>query len=794
MKRLTYVLLATLLMALSGFAQSTSILFFSGNAGGLSDSVTYSSWGFAQNRLHLAEQQGYTPGTDALLWATSNWSWQGINFGLKRKQNLKATWNSDTLSFKIKAPAGINTLLSKIKDNAGKAGVYIFTGLDTLSKGDWLQVKVPLKNFVLETPFDTTQVQNLTFEAAYENKTIPETLLFDDIQIGSPKVVVHVVVFNGRSLQYGISYNAWGFPNNNLVIAQGEGYVPGTNAINWEGSNWSWQGMEFKMRPQDFTNSWPADTLKFKIKAPAGINSLLVRWKDANGKNATRILTSSDVVYDGTWKKVNVPLNYFTPDAGFNMSKITAFRIEAAVENLTVPQRLLFTDIWTGNPSIDVIPPAAPASVSVSTDPSYPYVNLVSWADVTSETGETYNVYASLYPITKLDTNTVVQIAANVPEGTTSIPHRLYYPLKDHAISYYYAVETVDKAGNVSTTFAATPAPYTNVGKKRAVISLNPPQNFIADANLNEWTNIVPYTMNPKRNIYSGIISDSLDYSAEVYVAIDSAFLYVAFDVLDDVFSWRSTNTQQWWEDENIEFYFGLYQLSRPHQVFQRGKEPDYRIVFIPNRLMRSTPGYPDLDIYQNNTANYIWKDFGGRDYIIEAKIALSNIRVSDDAIFKPKRGIEIPFEIFAADADVVNGGNQSYLQLGDNPALNPFHGGPSKWTFAWIGVPDWVTGVEKTDNSIPTMFEVMQNYPNPFNPSSTIRFAIPHQSLVTIKIYNMLGQEVKTLMNKEMSPGLYNVQWDGKDNHGQSAVSGVYVYRVVAGQYSQSMKMLLLK
>ncbi|MFH2003229.1 MAG: T9SS type A sorting domain-containing protein, partial [Bacteroidota bacterium] len=687
------------------------------------------------------------------------------------------------------------TLLSKIKDNAGKAGVYIFTGLDTLSKGDWLQVKVPLKDFVLETPFDTTQVQNLTFEAAYENKTIPETLLFDDIQIGDPKVVVHVVVFNGRSLQYGISYGAWGFPNNNLVIAQGEGYTPGTNAIVWEGSDWNWQGKEFTMRSQDFTNSWPADTLKFKIKAPAGINSLLVRWKDANGKNATYILTSSDVVYDGTWKKVNVPLNYFTPDAGFNMSKITAFRIEAAVENLTVPQRLLFTDIWTGNPSIDVIPPAVPASVSVSIDPAYPYINLVSWEDVTSETDETYNVYASLYPITKLDTNTVVQIAANVPEGTTSIPHRLYYPLKDHAISYYYAVETVDKAGNVSTTFAATPAPYTNVGKKRAVISLNPPQNFIADANLNEWTNIVPYTMNPKRNIYSGIISDSLDYSAEVYVAIDSAFLYVAFDVLDDVFSWRSTNTQQWWEDENIEFYFGLYQLSRPHQVFQRGKEPDYRIVFIPNRLMRSTPGYPDLDIYQNNTANYIWKDFGGRDYIIEAKIALSNIRVSDDAIFKPKRGIEIPFEIFAADADVVNGGNQSYLQLGDNPALNPFHGGPSKWTFAWIGVPDWVTGVERTDNSIPTMFEVMQNYPNPFNPTTTIDFALPRASKVSITIYDILGREVVSLLDGEQKDaGNYRVQWNSRNKIGTTVATGIYLYRLQAGDFVSTKKMQLLK
>lgn len=103
------------------------------------------------------------------------------------------------------------------------------------------------------------------------------------------------------------------------------------------------------------------------------------------------------------------------------------------------------------------------------------------------------------------------------------------------------------------------------------------------------------------------------------------------------------------------------------------------------------------------------------------------------------------------------------------------------------------VTGVEKLD-MIPEKFDVAQNYPNPFNPSTIIRYSIPEATFVSIKVYNMLGQEVVTLLNKEMKSGVYNVTWQGKDNYGNKVSSGTYLYRVIAGKNILSKKMVLLK
>ncbi|MBN1299695.1 MAG: T9SS type A sorting domain-containing protein [Melioribacteraceae bacterium] len=103
------------------------------------------------------------------------------------------------------------------------------------------------------------------------------------------------------------------------------------------------------------------------------------------------------------------------------------------------------------------------------------------------------------------------------------------------------------------------------------------------------------------------------------------------------------------------------------------------------------------------------------------------------------------------------------------------------------------VTGVEKLD-MIPETFDVAQNYPNPFNPETTIRYSVPEASFVSIKIYNALGQEVKTLLNREMNAGVYNVKWSGDDNFGNKVSSGTYIYRVVAGSKVFNKKMVLLK
>lgn len=94
----------------------------------------------------------------------------------------------------------------------------------------------------------------------------------------------------------------------------------------------------------------------------------------------------------------------------------------------------------------------------------------------------------------------------------------------------------------------------------------------------------------------------------------------------------------------------------------------------------------------------------------------------------------------------------------------------------------------------VPREFVLGQNYPNPFNPSTKIRYEIPAESHVTIKIYNVLGQEVKTLVHALKSSGQYEVTWDGKNETGKPVASGVYLYRLQSTKFVQTRKMLLVK
>ena len=97
-------------------------------------------------------------------------------------------------------------------------------------------------------------------------------------------------------------------------------------------------------------------------------------------------------------------------------------------------------------------------------------------------------------------------------------------------------------------------------------------------------------------------------------------------------------------------------------------------------------------------------------------------------------------------------------------------------------------------DEAKPTSFKLEQNYPNPFNPSTTIRFSLPRHEFVSLKIYDILGQEVKTLLSGEKNVGTYSVKWNGDDNCGNKISSGVYFYRIKAGNYINVKKMVLLK
>ena len=94
----------------------------------------------------------------------------------------------------------------------------------------------------------------------------------------------------------------------------------------------------------------------------------------------------------------------------------------------------------------------------------------------------------------------------------------------------------------------------------------------------------------------------------------------------------------------------------------------------------------------------------------------------------------------------------------------------------------------------LPVRYSLEQNYPNPFNPSTSIRYAIPYDGAVSLKIYNSVGEEIVTLVNKVQQAGNYNIQWNGKNSANISVPSGVYFYRIETERFTSSKKMLLLK
>jgi phosphatidylserine/phosphatidylglycerophosphate/cardiolipin synthase-like enzyme len=105
-------------------------------------------------------------------------------------------------------------------------------------------------------------------------------------------------------------------------------------------------------------------------------------------------------------------------------------------------------------------------------------------------------------------------------------------------------------------------------------------------------------------------------------------------------------------------------------------------------------------------------------------------------------------------------------------------------------GGTDIITDASKNSiNKMPLSFDLKQNYPNPFNPSTTITFSIPKESNVTIKIFNTLGQEVKTLLNRNENPGTYYLNFNA-----QNLSSGIYFYSLRAGNNYIVKKMMFLK
>ena len=97
-------------------------------------------------------------------------------------------------------------------------------------------------------------------------------------------------------------------------------------------------------------------------------------------------------------------------------------------------------------------------------------------------------------------------------------------------------------------------------------------------------------------------------------------------------------------------------------------------------------------------------------------------------------------------------------------------------------------------DEGIPVEFALHENYPNPFNPTTTLRFDLPQVSSITLIIYNMLGQKVKTFNMQSTPAGYHSVTWDATNDLGEQVGAGVYLYQLQAKDFVKARKMVLLK
>jgi|GEM_PF-3288066 len=156
-------------------------------------------------------------------------------------------------------------------------------------------------------------------------------------------------------------------------------------------------------------------------------------------------------------------------------------------------------------------------------------------------------------------------------------------------------------------------------------------------------------------------------------------------------------------------------------------------------------------------------------------------------------------YGIVADGVDTLNGG-VAYLdneaEFANNHSLiipddNPFYEAPTD-TFGSQRISTHV--VERTKPVLPQKFALYQNHPNPFNPVTTIRYDVPKDAHVTIAVYNLLGQKVKTLVDMKLPAGSYTVTWNGRDESGRAMATGMYIYRMEAGNFVAVRKLLLLK
>ncbi len=159
---------------------------------------------------------------------------------------------------------------------------------------------------------------------------------------------------------------------------------------------------------------------------------------------------------------------------------------------------------------------------------------------------------------------------------------------------------------------------------------------------------------------------------------------------------------------------------------------------------------------------------------------------------------VKINTNLIAAQGDATSGADYEYRDLPEESGTYYYKlediSISGETTYHGPIMVTGVTSVELNESVIPDEYSLSQNYPNPFNPETTIHYGIPKASHVTINIYNMQGKRIVTLIDEDKAAGTFSAKWNGRDNFGNKVTSGIYLYQIIAADFSKTQKMILMK
>ncbi|MGD8777350.1 MAG: T9SS type A sorting domain-containing protein [Ignavibacteria bacterium] len=292
------------------------------------------------------------------------------------------------------------------------------------------------------------------------------------------------------------------------------------------------------------------------------------------------------------------------------------------------------------------------------------------------------------------------------------------------------------------------------------------------DGNFSEWSDVTPEFTDPGGDTYH-----------RNYYRYDKQETYVNNTGRNDVIVSKAT-----YDNDNIYFY------AQTASDLTAPTDTNWMLLFIDTDKSKTT-GWEGYDYVVNfnvksdsvttisewNSSDSSWTAVSDISY----KYSGSQLEIQVPRTLIAQTDSEVSFYFHWADnIQELNDITEFFLN-GDSAPDRRFN-----YNFS----SSITTGTSSTNEELPTKYALMQNYPNPFNPTTTIQYDIPKTGLVEIKIYNLLGQVVKHLVDNVQNAGSYSIVWDGKNDFGSRAASGVYIYSLKSNDFVQSKKMLLLK